>query len=98
MQVAALFLHALDERPCPGWVLRGSNWTPELQERANGVMSKFIKKVEFPGFNYWSLITDGKGWVLARRFTWDMSSIGGSWEKLEKDLESYYARFQDDMD
>jgi hypothetical protein len=55
-------------------------------------MSKFVKETEFPGFNYWCLITDGKDWVVASRFTWDMSSIGGSWEKLETDLENYYSR------
>jgi hypothetical protein len=92
MQVAALFLHAMDSRPCPGWVLSGSNWTPELAERAETIMSQFVKAEEFPGFNFWSLITDGKDWVIASRFTWDMSSIGGSWEKLQDDLENYYNR------
>jgi len=90
MDLTAMFLHNLRTEPCPGWICSGDDWTDELKSKVDNIFKKFIEYEQSPGFNYWSLITDGKDWVIARRFTWREGTFGGTLEKLESDLSRYY--------
>ena len=90
MYVVELMFHNLITEPCPGWEFHGEAWTNELKEKVNSIFEKYLKYEQYSSFNYWTLMTNGKGWIVASRFTWQNGCLSGTLDKLETDLKKYY--------
>jgi len=72
--------------PCA--VVEGT-WTEESFNQLVAILRKTLGDAfYYPPiyYNYWIFRTDNAGTVWGKRLTWNGWYIGGSWEKLEKDL------------
>lgn len=98
MIATKIFLHSLRIEDCSAWVINQGidvKVNEKTRVRINKLFSRFMDHKQHSTYNYWDIIIRGN-YIIAMRFTWEFGSLGGTWEKLEEDLEKYYDGKRDD--
>ena len=59
-----------------------------LKKRSTRYLKKYLKYEQFPGYNYWTVVTDGRDWFCASRFHMGKTTQSAArWSDSNKDLK-----------